>query len=129
MTAQAADSIVLCRLEDIEDGGAKGFTLGEGLDAEELFVLREGRRLRAYVNSCPHTGVPLELMPDRFLNADGSHIICSTHGALFRIEDGYCVAGPCAGDCLKPLAVALDAGDRVVLRREAADLGEGGDAH
>ena len=132
MTALAADSLVLCRLEEIEDGGAKGFTLGEGLDAEELFVVREGRRLRAYVNSCPHTGVPLELVPDRFLNADGSYIICSTHGALFRIGDGYCVAGPCAGDCLTPLEVALDAEDRVVLGRpaagSAASLGEGGPA-
>ena len=122
----AADGIVLCRLEEIEDGGANGFVLGEGLDAEEVFVVRHGRRLYGYVNSCPHTGVPLEIVPDRFLNADGSHIICSTHGALFRIEDGHCVAGPCAGDCLTAAPLRLDAEDRVILRRKAAALGEGG---
>lgn len=126
MTVTAADRVVLCRLEEIEDGGAKGFVLGEGLDAEEFFVVRDGRALYGYVNSCPHTGAPLEIVPDRFLNADGSHIICSTHGALFRIADGYCVAGPCAGDCLTAAPVVLDAEDRVVLARPAADLGEGG---
>lgn len=122
----AAHGIVLCRLEEIEDGAARGFTLGSGLDAEELFVIRQGSRLYGYVNSCPHTGVPLEIVPDRFLNADGSHIICSTHGALFRIADGHCVAGPCAGDCLTAAPVAVDAAGRVVLRRESADLGESG---
>ncbi len=126
MTGAAADSVPLCRLEDIEDGEGKGFTLGAGLDAEEIFVLREGRRLYGYVNSCPHTGVPLDFTPDRFLNADGSYIICATHGALFRIEDGHCIAGPCAGACLTPAPVALEQGDRVVLRRNAAVLGEAG---
>lgn len=125
MTVAAADRVVLCRLEEIEDGGAKGFVLGEGIDAEEVFVVRAGRRLHGYVNSCPHTGAPLEIVPDRFLNADGSHIICSTHGALFRITDGHCVAGPCAGDCLSPAPVAIDAEDRVILERRAAELGEG----
>lgn len=121
-----AERTVLCRLEEIEDGEAKGFTLGAGLDAEELFVVRDGTRLYGYVNSCPHTGAPLEMLPDRFLNADGSHIICSTHGALFRIADGHCIAGPCAGDCLTPAPVTLDRENRVVLQRGAADLGEGG---
>ena len=29
------------------------------------------------------------------------------HGALFRLEDGVCVAGPCAGERLKPWPVAV----------------------
>jgi len=28
---------------------------------------------------------------------------CATHGALFLIESGECVVGPCAGQFLQPL--------------------------
>lgn len=107
--------MALCRLEEIEDGEGKGFVLGSGTARRELFVLREGRRLRAYVNACPHAGTPLDWQPDRFLDAGGSHILCATHGALFEIETGLCIAGPCKGDSLTPLPAALDETDRVWL--------------
>jgi nitrite reductase/ring-hydroxylating ferredoxin subunit len=109
----------LCRLDEIEDGEGRGFTLGEGPEALELVVLREGGRVFGYVNSCPHTGTPLEWLPDQFMSEDGGHILCHTHGALFRIEDGHCVAGPCAGDALRPVAVERDAADQVVLVLES----------
>lgn len=107
---------ILCRLGDIEDGGAKGFYWGEGTQQHSVFVLRQGARIRGYVNSCPHLGTPLEFLPDRFISADGGHILCSTHGALFEIDDGTCVSGPCAGERLTPIAVAVDDDGRVVLR-------------
>lgn len=111
----AASPRVLCRLDEIPDGGSKGFDLGPGHDPREIFVVREGRRLHAYVNSCPHLGTPLEFTPDQFLSHDGSHILCSTHGALFEIEDGTCIAGPCMGDSLQALPVALDEQERVFV--------------
>lgn len=107
---------ILCRLADIEDGGAKGFYWGEGTDQRSVFVLREGARIRGYVNSCPHLGTPLEFLPDRFISADGDHILCSTHGALFQIADGLCVSGPCVGERLMPVEVMVDDDGRVVLR-------------
>jgi nitrite reductase/ring-hydroxylating ferredoxin subunit len=61
-------------------------------------------------------GTPLDWKPDDFMSEDGDHIMCHTHGALFEIEDGFCVAGPCAGDNLQPVAVGLDDGGQVVLR-------------
>ena len=106
---------VLCRLDAIEDGEGKGFTLGDGPDALEIVVVREDERVYGYVNSCPHTGTPLEWIEDQFMSEDGGHILCHTHGALFRIEDGHCVAGPCAGDALRPVAVERDGTDQVVL--------------
>ena len=63
-----------------------------------------------YVNSCPHTGVNLEWMPDRFFSADGRYLQCATHGALFRPEDGYCVGGPCTGQSLQPLVSRVEDG-------------------
>lgn len=68
-----------------------------------LFVIRQGDTFYAYENHCPHLGIELQWQPDRFLDADGEFIQCSTHGALFLIEDGECVSGPCRGQALRSL--------------------------
>ncbi len=106
---------VLCRLDDIEDGQAKSFSFGEGMDELEIFVVREDDQVFGYINSCPHLGTPLNWDGDTFISADSGLIICATHGALFEIEDGACVSGPCAGQALKAAPVALDVQGRVVL--------------
>ena len=110
-----SDAPILCPLAEIEDGGAKGFSLDFEGERLELFVVRNGRELRAYENACPHIGTPLDWTPDQFLDAAGENILCATHGALFRIEDGYCTAGPCMGDKLTPFEVELDDQDRLRL--------------
>lgn len=99
-------------LAEIADPGAKGFYL-EALKLDG-FVVRKGDTVRAYRNSCPHTGAPLEWMPDQFLNLDGNLIQCALHGALFQIHDGRCIAGPCAGQWLQSLQVEIQDG-QVVL--------------
>ena len=107
----------LCRLEDLPDGAAKGFPAAPGLFVG-LFAVRQGDAVRVYVNACPHIGTPLDWVPDRFLSADGSRIICATHGAEFRIEDGECLRGPCLGDALD--AVLIQINDGVVFVPEDA---------
>lgn len=104
----------LCRLDELPDPGSRGFRIAAPGGPLEMFVVRRGETVRGYVNRCPHTGLGLDIMPHRFLDADGVLIVCATHGALFRIEDGFCVAGPCAGDCLQPVAVQVRGG-QVVL--------------
>ncbi len=98
----------LCRLEEIADGEAKGFEI-EGAE-HDIFVHRTGARVRAFVNSCPHQGTPLDWMPDRFIAPDGVHFICATHGALFRTDDGTCIAGPCLGRRLAAVELRLEEG-------------------
>lgn len=99
----------LCRLDDIPDGGAKGFDPPPGRFTG-LFAVRRGGAVWVYLNACPHLGVSLDIAPDRFLDARRQHIQCSTHGALFRIEDGFCLKGPCAGARLTPIAARVDGG-------------------
>ena len=89
----------LCPLDDIADGGSAGFEIAGKL----VMAIRQGDTVFAYVNSCPHVGTPLDMWPGRFLTRDGEYILCATHGALFRIEDGHCVAGPCVGRGLTPI--------------------------
>ena len=102
----------LCAIDELQEPGSKGFELDRGGETLSLFVVRRDNMVHGYINSCPHTGVPLEWVPDQFLDLDGSFIECATHGALFTIEEGKCVSGPCAGDSLQP--VGLDVDDGVV---------------
>ncbi|MFN2309301.1 MAG: Rieske (2Fe-2S) protein [Gammaproteobacteria bacterium] len=97
----------LCRLEALPDPGARGFCLHADAGVRDIFVVRRGETVFAYLNHCPHTGSPLDWQPDQFLNPERSLIQCATHAALFRIEDGHCLAGPCAGQALTPVAVTL----------------------
>lgn len=111
--------IVLCRADELGEGQARGFVVGHGALRRDLIVVRRGGVVRAYLNSCPHQGTPLETFPDKFLNEDGSLLVCSTHGARFRVEDGYCVSGPCAGKSLRVIVSAVEDGVVVVDLRGA----------
>lgn len=103
---------VLCRLEDISDGESHGFTV-DG-DGPGILVVRRGERVHGYVNSCPHTDSPLDWVENQFLSLDKSHILCATHGAEFRIEDGFCVLGPCKGQSLEPISISVRDGNVVL---------------
>ncbi len=94
----------LCRADEVAEGKGRGFRIGAGTEQIAVFVIRRGGALRAYVNSCPHIGTPLDWLPDRFFDRSGEHLLCGTHGALFRPEDGLCVRGPCVGKSLAPRA-------------------------
>lgn len=105
-----AESIPLCRLDEIPEVGATGVEIGEGVDALELILVRRGSTVLGYLNSCPHQGTPLDTFPDKFLDQSGNFLVCSTHGARFRTEDGLCVWGPCEGTRLTRVALRVEAG-------------------
>ncbi len=86
----------LCHIDDIEEGAALGFELAE----RNIFAVKKDNVIYVYENRCPHLGIELEYQENQFLDQDGALIQCSTHGALFLIEDGSCIAGPCMGDQL-----------------------------
>lgn len=94
------------------EGSARGFRLDpEDPASPRLIVVRRGSRVWVYRNRCPHRGTPLDWLPDRLLDAAGEYLVCASHGALFRIEDGHCVAGPCTGDALDSLAARVEEGE------------------
>ena len=86
----------------------------------DIFLVRSAEGIYGYVNSCPHTGVNLDWMPDEFMDISGTLIQCATHGALFNVEDGYCCYGPCVGQALRPLQLLLENGE-VFLLGERSD--------
>ena len=98
---------LLCRADEIQEGGGRSFRFGSGPDLRMVLVVRRGGALHAYENACPHMGTPLNFLADRFFDRSGEHLLCATHGALFRVADGFCLAGPCAGKSLTPAAIRV----------------------
>ena len=111
MPALQRDGKKLCTLSEIPVGNARGFNLGE----QRYIVVRQAEDIFVYLNRCPHRGVPLEWQPDTFMDPEGEFLRCAAHGALFLSDTGECVAGPCVGEFLIPVAFALEE-DALILR-------------
>ena len=101
----------ICRLDDILDGHARGFDVLVDKETISIICVRQAQQIFAYKNNCPHTGINLKWVAYQFIDDSGQYLVCSTHGALFQIEDGYCIAGPCAGDALQEIVVKLEHGN------------------
>ncbi|HXQ63774.1 MAG TPA: Rieske 2Fe-2S domain-containing protein [Steroidobacteraceae bacterium] len=110
MTRSVDVERVVCALADLADPGSRAFTIGRGDWPLRGFVVRRGSAVHAYVNCCPHADHPLNLRPHEFLSPDGSLVLCNSHGALFEITTGLCVAGPCAGARLQRVPVEVTGG-------------------
>ena len=100
----------ICELNQLTDPGSQGFILSRDEGELDGFVVYRHGHVSAFINSCPHTGAPLNWSPDQFLDIDGEYIQCSLHGAIFRTDDGYCVRGPCVGQSLQSLPVLQEDG-------------------
>lgn len=85
-----------------------------GLPQEAIVLLDEDGGLRAFLNRCQHLPIPLDGASGKFYGADPTLLVCGTHGARYRANDGGCVDGPCGGRGLHPLSVELD-GDAIAI--------------
>jgi len=100
----------LCHINEIAEGKTRGFEVA-GLN---IIALKKDASVYLYVNRCPHLGLNLEFQPDDFLNYDETLIQCSTHGAMFTLDSGECVLGPCKGESLQPVSFTLEDGQIVL---------------
>ncbi|MDX2506969.1 MAG: Rieske 2Fe-2S domain-containing protein [Gammaproteobacteria bacterium] len=97
----------ICALHEIPNRQAKSYPYDENYT---LLIYRNKERAFAYINSCPHAGVPLEWNSDQFMSFDGFSLQCGTHGAQFEPSTGLCFYGPCKGARLHKVAISLDNG-------------------
>jgi nitrite reductase/ring-hydroxylating ferredoxin subunit len=116
----------ICGLEDIPNRRARAFQLlrraEDGTEkAWSIFVVRWGSQVFGYINLCPHQQVNLDWERQQFLDPNGLRIMCGKHGALFEIGTGRCVAGPCMGQGLQPVAVSVIDGDVCVTGVELVE--------
>lgn len=91
-------------ITDIPENGSKGFSCNGG----KFFAIKKYNKIYIYKNSCPHIGVALEWVEDKFLDPSSTMIQCANHGALFVIENGICVAGPCSGQKLAAVSFSIE---------------------
>jgi len=113
--ARPASGTALCRLDEIASPGARGFRFRSDEAVFAGLGVRGGESVCAYVDSCPLAGRPLAGPSGRFLTRDNDLILCGGHAALFRIEDGAMVAGPCQAVALTPWPVRVEGSDIVVI--------------
>lgn len=90
---------------------ARGRFVRVGPGPETVLVGQVGGAWRAYANVCRHHALPLDLGARSAMSDDGRYLLCHQHGALYRLEDGRCVSGPCAGETLAPVAVHATDGE------------------
>jgi nitrite reductase/ring-hydroxylating ferredoxin subunit len=97
----------LCKVDDIPEDNARGF---EVEDTSLVAVNKDGQ-IRVFINWCPHLGIELNFMPDEFMDMDGEFLQCANHGALFQVDNGECIVGPCRGQSLKAVTHEIRDGE------------------
>ena len=108
---------IVCAADAIERGDAKAFSLSRVTDEGEarpfpiVIVRTVGGAYVGYVNTCPHQKSWLNIGSGGFFSPDRAFLKCGRHGAMFEIDTGLCASGPCQGESLEPVALAVVDGD------------------
>jgi nitrite reductase/ring-hydroxylating ferredoxin subunit len=110
--SHAGSGIYICAAAEVEEGG-KGvrFPVQVWGDATTGFVVRYDGQLHAYLNRCAHVPIELDWEKGTFFESSGLYIMCSTHGAIYVPETGFCAGGPCKGGRLRKIALQERDGD------------------
>ncbi|MDC8831866.1 Rieske (2Fe-2S) protein [Alteromonas gilva] len=101
-----SDGIRLCELSELARGPLGFDPFDDGQDT--VFAVLKDGKVYAYTDICPHYGdTTLPWKKNAYLDHAEKHIVCAAHGALFTIEDGLCVSGPCRGQFLAAVPVTI----------------------
>ena len=115
-------ALPLCASAALEDSGkACVFDVLLWRRPARAFALRFEGRVVAYMNRCAHVPTEMDWRPGEFLDDERRFILCSMHGAVYEPTTGRCIAGPCAGARLMPIAVVERDGQ--VYWTPTADIG------
>jgi nitrite reductase/ring-hydroxylating ferredoxin subunit len=100
------DAILVCDAGALLEGGlGVRFPVVTRGGPETGFVVRYDGKVYGYLNRCAHQPIELDWDHGQFFESSGLYIMCSTHGAIYTPETGYCTGGPCKGGRLRPIAV------------------------
>jgi len=101
--------------DEIEERKARAF---DTMTGDTIFITQRDGAFYAYQNVCPHLQPELEFLENQFLDQDGEYIQCSTHGALFEVETGECISGPCLGDKLEKVNISVHSDGGIYIEDE-----------
>ncbi|WP_353169370.1 Rieske 2Fe-2S domain-containing protein [Acinetobacter sp.] len=91
--------IKLCEVEDFLDQQVLKVTHPLKAD-KSIVIIRKDGKFYSYENVCPHFSVQLDYHSGQFSTYQNQVIMCAHHSALFDIETGLCIDGPCKGQSL-----------------------------
>lgn len=119
LVQQTESERLICPSSELADGGS-GVRFGVQLEHEAetipAFAIRFRGQVYAYLNRCAHVGVEMDWMEGEFFDDSGLYLICSTHGATYEPESGFCTGGPCKGKSLQQLEIEERDGNIYLLR-------------
>jgi nitrite reductase/ring-hydroxylating ferredoxin subunit len=105
--------VLACPRAQLEPGEVVPVALPRGADRrprEALVLLGSDGEPRCYLNLCRHLPIPIDLGSRRYLTQNKQHLLCGTHGALYRLDDGVCVTGPCLSLALQSIPLIEEQG-------------------
>ncbi|WOJ98066.1 Rieske 2Fe-2S domain-containing protein [Congregibacter brevis] len=94
----------------IADNSSQSVTL----EGRSLILVNRRGELFLFENNCPHANESMDPLGGSLSDDSGDLIRCQRHGAEFLAHTGECVAGPCMGETLTPVAFTL-AGGQIYL--------------
>ncbi|MFT4768712.1 MAG: nitrite reductase/ring-hydroxylating ferredoxin subunit [Glaciecola sp.] len=84
------------------------------LEGRSLILAKHREDLFLYENNCPHANETMDPLGGSISDESGDLLRCQRHGAEFLTTTGECVAGPCIGEALSPVAFTV-AGEQIYL--------------
>lgn len=105
--------VKLGTVDMVPDKSARGFDPTQSGNVTVFVVNRQGH-FYAYRDVCPHYGdTTLPWKKHAYLDSQGKHIVCAAHRAIFTIDTGECLSGPCRGAYLKPVPLEVRKGNEL----------------
>ena len=101
--------------EEIPEREARAF---DTMTGDTIFITQRDGAFFAYQNVCPHLQTELEFLENHFLDREGEYIECATHGALFNVETGECISGPCLGESLEKVNITVHSDGGIYIQDE-----------
>lgn len=93
---------------ELANNRALQFSFQKGGVSSSAFLIRRENDFYAYINKCAHIPVPLDYGDGEFYDDRVDAIVCKLHGACFKVDSGYCFAGPCMGEFLDSIEISQD---------------------
>jgi nitrite reductase/ring-hydroxylating ferredoxin subunit len=100
----------IAALHDVPVHGTLRCEAIDGRRGTEFILRREDDDVFAWRNSCPHEP-EVRLDPGNGAIVTDRHVVCHEHGARFARGDGFCTSGPCQGEALDEIEVAVRDGE------------------
>lgn len=107
----------LCEINELSHLKTKA--IYSTLYQKKVIVLLFDQQIYAWLDACPHyvQATPMSWKSDHYLSEDKKFIQCFAHGALFDFQTGHCIKGPCIGQKLTEVKIAIVNNQLFCLRK------------